>query len=360
MRITDSIPDKKINSLSSKRLQFLDSIRGIAAFLVLIQHLSGIFLPIITKELSYSYISLGQMGVVAFFLVSGFIIPYSLERSNSIGDFFINRIFRIYPLYIFVILMQMGMTYMSIENGIKDIFIINIFLTHIIFIQEYIPFSSIWSENLVLGSWTLFIEAIWYILIVCLFRLKITHKQLMISSIVFFSTLILTSILLDIRFPFGKFGMLYNCIVGLHIYRWRIGAISAKQFWSILIPTLIIILIGLNCAYGYFTTSHFSAFSVIISWTGAYAIFAIFYLLRTNNNTCMKMLSFTGKISFSVYLTHFTVTTLLIHFFGNSPTFFLLSIGCTFIFSILTYYLIEKPGIFLGKWIISRKYRVVM
>lgn len=40
----------------------------------------------------------GIFGVVAFFLVSGYIVPASLERRGDVQAFWIGRLFRLYPL----------------------------------------------------------------------------------------------------------------------------------------------------------------------------------------------------------------------------------------------------------------------
>ena len=41
----------------------------------------------------------GLYGVLVFFLVSGYIIPASLERHGRVRTFWIGRVFRIYPLW---------------------------------------------------------------------------------------------------------------------------------------------------------------------------------------------------------------------------------------------------------------------
>ena len=71
----------------------LDGLRGIAIILVLICHNLG-FLP---------YARLGEKGVDLFFVLSGFLITEILlntrGRKYFLGDFFLKRIFRIFPLY---------------------------------------------------------------------------------------------------------------------------------------------------------------------------------------------------------------------------------------------------------------------
>jgi len=38
-----------------------------------------------------------------FFLVSGYIVPASLERKGSVGSFWVSRVYRLYPLYLFAV-----------------------------------------------------------------------------------------------------------------------------------------------------------------------------------------------------------------------------------------------------------------
>ena len=49
---------------------------------------------------SSGIIDLGKYGVLLFFLVSGYVIPMSLERHGSLRRFWIGRLFRIYPAYL--------------------------------------------------------------------------------------------------------------------------------------------------------------------------------------------------------------------------------------------------------------------
>ncbi|HET8683373.1 MAG TPA: acyltransferase [Micromonosporaceae bacterium] len=83
------------------RLGFLDVLRGVAALSVGLYHL-GNQGPVRTGEFwwaSHTLLNLGSFGVLLFFVVSGFIIPASLERTNSLRDFWVSRAFRLFPLF---------------------------------------------------------------------------------------------------------------------------------------------------------------------------------------------------------------------------------------------------------------------
>ncbi|MDQ1636168.1 MAG: hypothetical protein QOJ32_2977 [Frankiaceae bacterium] len=94
----DSTPSVAAGSLRAGRLEFLDALRGIAALTVATQHFA--------ERSWFSYfrfsegvIRPGELGVLLFFLCSGFIIPASLERHHDLRRFWVGRFFRLFPLY---------------------------------------------------------------------------------------------------------------------------------------------------------------------------------------------------------------------------------------------------------------------
>jgi peptidoglycan/LPS O-acetylase OafA/YrhL len=86
--------------MTQPRLGWLDALRGYAALLVVCFHLSPSVLGPDRHMAIYRHIDLGKYGVLLFFLVSGYVIPLSLERHGSLRRFWIGRLFRIYPAYL--------------------------------------------------------------------------------------------------------------------------------------------------------------------------------------------------------------------------------------------------------------------
>jgi len=89
---------------TSSRLGWLDALRGIAAVLVVWEHFSSEarVLPGI-REAMLPWVKAGDVGVFLFFLISGYIVPASLERRGSVRSFWIGRAFRLYPMVLFVL-----------------------------------------------------------------------------------------------------------------------------------------------------------------------------------------------------------------------------------------------------------------
>ncbi len=87
---------------AGSRLAWLDVLRGIAALAVVFDHFGG-FIPARIQNPVYAWINPGNYGVFVFFIISGYIVPASLERKGSVRTFWVSRLFRLYPLYLFAI-----------------------------------------------------------------------------------------------------------------------------------------------------------------------------------------------------------------------------------------------------------------
>ncbi|MEO6725174.1 MAG: acyltransferase family protein [Blastocatellia bacterium] len=103
--------------MNTKRIHTLDALRGIASLAVCWFHLTNgnpAFLPDGWLKLSGKF---GWLGVEMFFVISGFIIPFSMRRAGySIGDFprfILKRIVRLDPPYLVAIVLTIGLAYLS-------------------------------------------------------------------------------------------------------------------------------------------------------------------------------------------------------------------------------------------------------
>jgi peptidoglycan/LPS O-acetylase OafA/YrhL len=83
------------------RLQDLDILRGIAACCVLLFHFT---VSTDHHHLWPFQVPWGHFGVELFFVISGFVILMTLERSGNIKKFLISRVTRLYPAYWCVVL----------------------------------------------------------------------------------------------------------------------------------------------------------------------------------------------------------------------------------------------------------------
>ena len=85
----------------SSRLLEIDALRGIAAILVVAYHYTAGYKYTFGWPGTQPLILFGsaQIGVAIFFVISGFVISMTLERSDSALDFIVSRFARLYPAF---------------------------------------------------------------------------------------------------------------------------------------------------------------------------------------------------------------------------------------------------------------------
>lgn len=153
------------------KLHELDFFRTIAVFLVFVAHFYVIILGM--KPTGFPWLDQlmlnGSVGVDLFFVLSGFLLPYTLRGAElrgelSFKDYFSKRVRRIVPEYYFCILLILIFTpvYFTTKAGWLNIG------AHLFFVQNLFRETHA-SLNAV--AWTLGVEAQFYLLLPLLFIL---------------------------------------------------------------------------------------------------------------------------------------------------------------------------------------------
>ncbi|WP_444921320.1 acyltransferase family protein [Microbulbifer sp. CnH-101-G] len=157
----------------NSRLLNLDALRGLAAILVVWQHSSEVFIRNTNiaqhgTELAefISQVDFGRIGVICFFLISGFVIPFSLSGTqSSLKNFAIRRFFRLYPAYWTSLILALGLTWMVSDWMYPTTTII----ANTTMLQGLMGFDNVQGLY-----WTLTVELIFY----CLCALIFANRQL--------------------------------------------------------------------------------------------------------------------------------------------------------------------------------------
>jgi len=90
-----------MTSREQDRLPALDSLRAIAALAVLFYHYTNGYQHVVGPHTRpVPNVEWGHLGVDLFFVISGFVIAWTLERSSSPADFAFGRFARLYPAYL--------------------------------------------------------------------------------------------------------------------------------------------------------------------------------------------------------------------------------------------------------------------
>jgi peptidoglycan/LPS O-acetylase OafA/YrhL len=158
-------------SATGRRLAWLDALRGIAALAVVFDHLGTLLLKSAHNFL-YQWLNGGQYGVFVFFLVSGYIVPASLERKGSVRGFWVSRAFRLYPLYLLAVVAsvaawRLGLGPLHGAETDKPTWLSSQFL---------MMSNLLGGTNVPNVIWTLSYEMVFYLLLTALFTVRI-HRH---------------------------------------------------------------------------------------------------------------------------------------------------------------------------------------
>lgn len=275
---------------STNHISVLDPLRGLAALAVAFFHFSGPMLPSTEGNYFFEVAKYGKYGVQAFFVISGFVIPYSLDRSKYVIQEFPKWISRRFvrlapPAYMAILLVIVfyfgGFYYLGrpingmVWPGINWLSVMaNITFT--------VPFLDTQWFNPVF--WTLAIEFQFYILIGCLFPL-VYHSK--------YSFILCSLAMMLIGFFPVEWYFRYSSyfVLGLALFGKEKGTLSGMSYYFLVICALI---------------SGFWVGEI----PGTLIGFSTFLIISNSKEARWGGLNFLGKISFSLYITHTIVGAL--------------------------------------------------
>jgi peptidoglycan/LPS O-acetylase OafA/YrhL len=253
----------------TSRLAFIDSLRLIAALLVVFQHLAERH-----RESSVSIIvelGPGIMGVVLFFLVSGYVIPFSVRAGLDIPSFLVRRLCRIYPLFLVAVaVVAIGGWTGWLENwsSLRDATPIR-WAANLLLVQDFV------HQPAILGvSWTLIIELIWYALFAGSLRFFGERSAQILSIFVPVSLVLLAfaSLAIDSRIPLGRPAMIYAAVLGYQVFRFHTGLTSARSLMANVGVFLVVTSFTNWVAFGAFRHPHVTLYQALGPWTLANSV----------------------------------------------------------------------------------------
>jgi peptidoglycan/LPS O-acetylase OafA/YrhL len=400
--------------MKDERLGFLDVLRAVAASLVALYHL-GNMPPVATSEfhwVSHSLLQFGSFGVMLFFIVSGYIIPATLERRGSLPEFWINRFFRLVPL--FWVLTLLVVLLWSIGRLPLPDWIFNhplvVFVGNATLLTNFVG-----APHLLVTAWTLPYEICFYALTSVIFVTRFRRTSwafalflvgfAVLAGDVFLTDLALTpqaaadpahvgnpvrvlvvaavvavaaavfaqgrrmaiyaggvafvalALFLNRSWPLHQASIfLALMFTGTVIYRIAAGQLSAKLGWVAvgLVPALATLAFFLHFPPWYNEGQGLggSWWTESVATAAAVAVFVVAHALRSQVRW-PAVLTWLGRISYSVYLVHYivleSVPALPSWVPGYRPLTLVLWIAVTLGVSHLTYTFIEQPGVRLGR-----------
>lgn len=359
--------NSKISSITSAvkpkvHFHFIDALRGIAALWVVLYHYAADerqkelinFLPNWLVVVVFKW---GSLGVAIFFVLSGFVIAYSLRQAkidfNYFGRFSLRRLSRLSPPYYVAIIISLGLAFIS--SHVKGVAFAPMdeplsfgrLLAHLFYLQGILG-----QKNIDDVYWTLCLEVQFYLVFCALLAVAqwlFSSLNLQYARALVFVPAAVVAIL----FPLGVFkGVLGETFLPLW-YGFLIGVFAYWAWQDKLKPIFFYCYAALVLTIGIVSSSGFAI---------ACAITAILILEAGRNSRLevwlnWRVFQFLGKISYSLYLTHVPILGAVL-FLGykllnrniNSEALclfvgILLCLG----FATIMWQLVEKPSIKLSQ-----------
>jgi len=335
-------------SVDHGRLEFLDAVRGLAALLVVLQHVLEGFpalRPFLTR------FNLGAMGVAAFFLVSGFIIPFSLERANDLLRFWIGRFFRIWPLYLLTLFVVTAGVYLRFATpmpgyaeGVPRTTLVNLTtLQHLL------------RQPSAIGAyWTLSYETLFYAACSVLFLLRIVKRA---DFFVPICTALFVVKGAQGGSSFGFTLIFLAFATGMLVCRSTFGEIPRRRAMIVGAIAASAVLATVASHAGRLAIQvdgRESALCDVVSYAAGYALFFTLYALRRGEFP--RWLTYLGEISYSVYLVHGMLFAFRLP--GGLELHGVLIVGLTALLAPLTYRFVEQPAVAFGRRVAKTRTRI--
>ncbi len=290
---------------SNKRIKSIDGLRGLAILLVVAFHTYSHpkeYIPWVTIYKDFFILKFGYMGVELFFMISGFVILMTLERSNSFKEFIIKRWLRLFPAMLIATILIYATSFFLLERPLGKISYID-FLPGLFFIDpDIFSGNSVFNigRPIELAFWSLFVEVKFYFIFGALYfyNKKTALKNLIIVFLSFFTIYCIKRLAhsenIDSIYTY------LNLYFSLQYFGWFcIGAIMYKSY------SLNDKLMAYRSAYliipaYYCSTRH--------AYIAALLIYTLFYFTLNNKKVCAiignRFLIFFGVISYPLYLIH--------------------------------------------------------
>jgi peptidoglycan/LPS O-acetylase OafA/YrhL len=352
-----------------KKLDHIDSLRGIAIIMVILLHVAQsqpYFVHIINKSFIY-----GKFGVQLFFFLSAYTLCMSMRlraENNAIIKFYIRRFFRIAPLYYFGIIIYYFVSFIIIPGSNKAFFPHQFYTpfniaANVLFLHGLVESAN---NTIVPGGWSIGAEMLFYLAFPLFFYIYTKTQKLIYLPII---ALIIANLFILVMYT----------QVGRQVF-------DNTFYYHDIFTQLPVFAVGM---YFFFMEKKFAKTSSLINLSSFFSLlllsFAIFLKIHNNKNIpitiaaisfCflfrwfadhkfhLPLLNKIGRLSFSMYIFHFLIAWPISFMFTDHLKGYLnpyvlytacviITISLSMLISMISEQMIEKPGIKLGKKLIS-------
>jgi len=344
------------------QLKSLESLRGIAALMIVFYHLGEVLKVPMPNDLGH-VLNNFWLGVPLFYTLSGFVIAYGyaerLKNGNQRLKFYIARFFRIAPLFYTMLAILTLWTWVN-HHQIMDL---QTMFLNVTFMFGLVPGKH---ESIVLAGWSIGIEMLFYMLFPLL---AITIKTIPRAVIAFVIACCSSAwIQWQLGQSFGSYGYM-NLITHLPFFIAGLGGYRIWQHMEFSQSRAGWMLLGLSLFSGLAIVSnivpvfdYLPRLFYLDLWALIYSALILSVCLVSFAPLEHTMLRRCGELSFSLYLLHPMLMLVLVKLqlvawlsskFASEWLVFasasLITLGLLWGLANITYRLVEVPGIALGR-----------
>jgi peptidoglycan/LPS O-acetylase OafA/YrhL len=332
--------ESEISTLDQQGNNF-DFLRLFLAFLVIYSHGCVLATGSYSREplfwLTHGQVTCGDIAVDAFFIISGFLITASFERSRTLLSYFKKRVFRIYPAFIVVnllcalcVLPLSGGSFLERSAGVNllDFILQTARLREFHYVHAFA--GNVYPGGINGSVWTIFYEFFCYIALALLGLSGILRANRVLLGIL--AATIVVSLLFaynhwTLAKHFARFLPLF--MAGVVFYRFR-QRIPLRTSW--MICALLLLALAARLPYG---------LPLALPLAGAYLIFAVAF----HPHIRLHRIGRFGDFSYGTYLYAYPIQQLIMHWIGRpiSPLLlFALAASSTLCIAVCSWYGVER------------------
>lgn len=338
---------------------------------------TSLHVPVLTEPVRF-LTAYGQMGVPLFFVASALTLCISVDRRqtepHAVMAFYIRRYFRIAPLYYLAI--PVYLTLASVAHYLRHdewalhprYTLLNIG-ANLLFVHDLVPAAQ---NDIVPGGWSIGVEMLFYVMFPFLFRLFATKQvilRLVLALVITTGINLYVQILLGLPVKNGSFSYFIFInhfpvfIVGIGYY------VAGTNGWTQSLgrpESILIFLVFTLAATITWYSAHDFAF-VALPVLSAFAFVGLIHSLRLIKRHS-RLLIWIGQLSYSMYITHFAVTSyflpMMLKTFREEllrvpaelklTVTYITVVSLTVLLAIVAERFIERPGISVGRCLITR------
>lgn len=355
----------------SSKVEFANQLRGIAAWLVVANHYLFVYWGSpdkVSHHTASTLVSpgrpwastlqppgfdLGAFGVALFFLISGFVIPFSLSAAKPLA-FLVARAIRVYPTYVMALAVQCWIVGMSAAYwGNPFPFSVWQILANASLLHGEIGFPS-----LDLVNWTLAVELKFYLVAAILSPTLSAGKPwagLMVGMLAAVGNVIIVKGWIDNPFVReATFGLQISTfmLIGTLFFLHYKNMIARKSL--VIYGMLTIIVFAGNWSFGFLRADS----NLALVYVAATLTFASAYLLRRDSKP-IRILDWAASTSYPMYLVHSLVGYVMLRFTidglgAHWSVGTIVAICVSAVIAQILHLVVEKPTIHAGKQIAQR------